>query len=33
MNMIVQEAIDNNLASIEKLLEGYETRGQSGTMR
>jgi Fic family protein len=33
MNVIVQEAIDNNLASIEKLLEGYETRGQSGTMR
>jgi Fic family protein len=33
MNVIVQEAIDNNLASIEKLLEGYETRGQSGNMR
>jgi Fic family protein len=33
MNSIVQEAIDNNLASIEKLLEGYETRGQSAMMR
>ena len=33
MNVIVQEAIDNNLASIEKLLESYETRGQSGNMR
>jgi Fic family protein len=33
MNTIVQEAIDNNLASIEKLLEGYETRGQSAMMR
>ncbi len=33
MNMIVQEAIDNNLASIEKMLESYETRGQSGNMR
>ena len=33
MNVIVQEAIDNNLASIEKLLEGYETRGQSGNNR
>ena len=29
MNSIVQEAIDNNLASIEKLLEVYETRGQA----
>ncbi len=29
MNSIVQEAIDNNLASIEKLLETYETRGQA----
>jgi Fic family protein len=28
MNNIVQEAIDNNLASIEKLLDLYETRGQ-----
>jgi Fic family protein len=33
MNMIVQEAIDNNLASIEKMLESYESRGQSGNMR
>ena len=33
MNSIVQEAIDNNLASIEKLLEVYETRGQSAMMR
>ncbi len=33
MNSIVQEAIDNNLASIEKLLEIYETRGQSAMMR
>ena len=33
MNSIVQEAIDNNLASIEKLLETYETRGQSATAR
>ena len=33
MNVIVQEAIDNNLASIEKLLESYETRVQSGNMR
>lgn len=33
MNVIVQEAIDNNLASIEKLLESYETRGQSGNNR
>jgi Fic family protein len=33
MNMIVQEAIDNNLASIEKLLETYDTRGQTGTQR
>jgi len=33
MNSIVQEAIDNNLASIEKLLEVYETRGQSATTR
>ena len=31
MNSIVQEAIDNNLASIEKMLEMYETRGQSAT--
>jgi Fic family protein len=29
MNSIVQEAIDNNLASIDKLLEVYETRGQA----
>jgi len=29
MNTIVQEAIDNNLASIEKLLEVYETRDKS----
>ncbi len=28
MNSIVQEAIDNNLASIEKLLEVYETRAK-----
>ena len=33
MNVIVQEAIDNNLASIEKLLESYETREQSGNNR
>jgi Fic family protein len=33
MNSIVQEAIDNNLASIEKLLEVYETRGQSAMTR
>jgi Fic family protein len=33
MNSIVQEAIDNNLASIEKMLEVYETRGQSAMMR
>jgi len=33
MNSIVQEAIDNNLASIEKLLDSYETRGQSAMMR
>ena len=33
MNAIVQEAIDNNLASIEKLLETYETRDESAKMR
>lgn len=33
MNSIVQEAIDNNLASIEKMLEVYEIRGQSANMR
>ncbi len=32
MNSIVQEAIDNNLASIEKMLEVYETRGQPSAM-
>jgi Fic family protein len=29
MNQIVQESIDNNLASIEKLLDGYEGRGDA----
>jgi Fic family protein len=33
MNSIVQEAIDNNLASIEKMLDVYETRGQGAMMR
>jgi Fic family protein len=33
MNSIVQEAIDNNLASIEKMLDIYETRGQNAMMR
>ena len=31
MMTIVQEAIDNNLASIEKLLDSYDTRGQQPT--
>jgi len=30
MMQIVQEAIDNNLASIEKMLEAYESRGKAG---
>ena len=33
MTQIVQEAIDNNLASVEKLLETHESRSRRGSSR